>query len=67
VYNADFKHIAESDIACASASKLLRTEMAKKAKLQLGVTIPVYAITGKDQNLVVADYVKADLRKLGNK
>ena len=60
MHNADFRHIVKSDIACASASKLLRIEIVKKAKLQLGVTIPVYAIIGKDQNLAVADYMKVD-------
>ena len=45
VDNADVKHIAKADVACASASKLLRREIGSKALLQLGVTIPVYALT----------------------
>jgi putative methanogenesis marker protein 8 len=54
VCNADVSHIAKADIACASASKLLRTEIGKKALLQLGVTIPVYALTDKGKRLALA-------------
>ena len=54
VDDADVKHIAKADIACASASKSLRTEIGKKALLQLGVTIPVYALTDKGKRLVLA-------------
>jgi putative methanogenesis marker protein 8 len=54
VGNADVSHIAKADIACASASKLLRDEIGKKALLQLGVTIPVYALTDKGKRLVLA-------------
>jgi len=54
VGDPDVRHIAKADIACASASKLLRTEIGKKAMLQLGVTIPVYALTDKGKRLVLA-------------
>jgi len=54
VSNADVTHIAKADVACASASKLLRAEIGKKALLQLGVTIPVYALTEKGKRLVLA-------------
>jgi putative methanogenesis marker protein 8 len=54
VGNADVPHIAKADVACASASKLLRAEIGKKALLQLGVTIPVYALTDKGKRLVLA-------------
>jgi putative methanogenesis marker protein 8 len=54
VSNADVAHIAKADIACASASKILRTKIGKKALLQLGVTIPVYALTDKGKRLVLA-------------
>ncbi|MGB9676471.1 MAG: DUF2099 family protein [Candidatus Bathyarchaeales archaeon] len=47
-------HIAKADIACASASKILREKIATKALMQLGVTIPVYALTGKGKRLVLA-------------
>jgi putative methanogenesis marker protein 8 len=54
VGKADVAHIAKADVACASASKLLRNEIGKKAILQLGVTIPVYALTEKGKKLVLA-------------
>jgi len=54
VGNADVEQIAKADIACASASEILRTEIGDKALLQLGVTIPVYALTEKGKKLVLA-------------
>jgi putative methanogenesis marker protein 8 len=54
VGNADVAHIAKADVACASASKLLRAEIGKKALLQLGVTIPVFALSEKGKRLVLA-------------
>lgn len=51
---ADVKHIADADVACASASKLLRRQIGRKALLQLGVSIPVYALTEKGRRLVLA-------------
>jgi putative methanogenesis marker protein 8 len=54
VRNADVPHIIKADVACASASKILREKIGKKALLQIGVTIPVYALTGKGKNLILA-------------
>jgi putative methanogenesis marker protein 8 len=54
VRNTDLAHIAKADIVCASASKILRKEIGKKALLQLGVTIPVYALTEKGKKLILA-------------
>ena len=54
VKEEDASHIAKADIACASASKILRKEIGTKALLQLGVTIPVYAITEKGKTLILA-------------
>lgn len=48
------RHIAKADITCASASRILRTGVGKKALLQLGVTIPVYALTEKGKKLILA-------------
>lgn len=50
----DVVHIVRADIICASASKILRTRIGKNALLQLGVTIPVYALTDKGKRLVLA-------------
>lgn len=54
VGNAEVRHIADADVVCASASRLLRTRIGSKALLQLGVTIPVYALTEKGKKLVLA-------------
>ena len=50
---ADVQHILKADIVCASASKIIRKEIGKKAILQLGVTIPVYILTSKGKKLVL--------------
>lgn len=54
VDEADVAHLGKADIACASASKVLRTEIGGKALMQLGVTIPVYCLTEKGKRLVLA-------------
>lgn len=54
VGRTDVEHIAKADVVCAGASKLLRREIGSKALLQLGVTIPVYALTDKGKRLVLA-------------
>jgi putative methanogenesis marker protein 8 len=54
VGNADVEHIAKADVACASASSILRTQIGNKALLQLGVTIPVYALTEKGKRFILA-------------
>jgi hypothetical protein len=58
VKEEDARHIAKADVACASASKILRNEIGTKAILQLGVTIPVYALTEKGKTLVLAYLVE---------
>ncbi len=54
VSKENVRHIAKADIACASASKILRKEIGSKALMQLGVSIPVYALTKKGKRLVLA-------------
>jgi len=63
VDESNVEHIAKADIACASASKILRNEIGKKALLQLGVAIPVFALTEKGKRLVLA-YLEAFKDKL---
>lgn len=50
----DVAHIAQADVVCVSASQILRKEIGKKALMQLGVTIPVYALTEKGKRLILA-------------
>jgi putative methanogenesis marker protein 8 len=59
----DVKQIAKADIACASASTILRKEIGSKALLQVGMTIPVYALTQRGKELVLA-YLAAFKSKL---
>jgi putative methanogenesis marker protein 8 len=54
VGRADVRHVAKADVVCASASKIIREEIGKKSLLQLGVTIPVYALTERGKRLVLA-------------
>ena len=54
VSEADVADIGKADIACASASKVLRSKIGGKALMQLGVTIPVYALTEKGKRLVLS-------------
>jgi len=54
VSQEDLEHIAKADLACAGASKILREEIGKRALLQLGITIPVYALTVRGKRLVLA-------------
>jgi len=49
----DVKHILKADIVCASASKILRKKVAPKALLQVGVAIPVFALTPLGKRLVL--------------
>ena len=55
---ADVKHILEADIVCASASKILRQKVAPKALLQIGVAIPVFALTQFGKQLILAYLAK---------
>lgn len=45
VKEEDVKHIANADIVTASASRIIREQIGPKAVMQLGVTIPVFALT----------------------
>ena len=60
---SDVKHIAKADIACASASTILRNTIGSRALLQVGVTIPVYALTARGKELVL-DYLAVFKDKL---
>jgi putative methanogenesis marker protein 8 len=54
VRKVDVKHIAKADVICASASRILRKEIGRKALMQVGVAIPIYALTEKGKKLVLA-------------
>ncbi len=54
IRNADVTHLAKADVVCASASKIVRSRIGNRALLQLGVTIPVYALTERGKELVLS-------------
>lgn len=54
VSKEDVKHVVKADVVCASASTILRKEIGRNALLQVGVTIPVYALTQRGKDLVLA-------------
>ena len=60
---SDVKHIVKADIVCASASTILRNAVGSRALLQVGVTIPVYALTIRGRELIF-DYLAAFKEKL---
>jgi len=50
VYNTcateeDANYIARADIVCASTSQIIREQLGSIALMQIGVTIPVFALT----------------------
>jgi len=47
-----------ADVVCASASKLIREKVGPKALLQLGLTIPVFAITRLGKELLLSYLVE---------
>jgi len=50
----DVEHIAKAEFVCASASKILLNRIDEKALAQLGVAIPVFALTEGGKRLVLA-------------
>jgi putative methanogenesis marker protein 8 len=62
VSEAEVKHIKRADIVCASASRVVRSEIGSEALMQLGVAIPVYALTEKGKRLILAYLAEFDSR-----
>jgi len=50
----DLRHIANADIVTASASKTIREQIGPKALMQVGITIPVFAITERGKKTLLA-------------
>jgi len=46
--------LAGADVVCASASRLIRDKVGPRAVLQLGLTIPVFALTGFGKELLLS-------------
>lgn len=47
------KHIMDADIVCAGASKIIREHIGSKAVMQIGVTIPVFALTERGKKIIL--------------
>jgi len=50
----DVKYIVDADIVCASASKIIREQIGSKALMQIGVTIPIFAVTEKGKRIILS-------------
>ncbi len=46
--------LAGADVVCASASKLIREKVGPRALIQLGFTIPVFALTKSGKELLLS-------------
>jgi len=47
-------HIMNADLVCASASQILRERVGPKALVQIGVTIPIFALTERGKKMVLS-------------
>jgi len=56
----DLEHVAAADIVTASASTAIREQIGPKALMQLGVTIPVFALTGRGKEIMLTYLSKFD-------
>lgn len=56
----DLGHVAKADIVTASASTAIREQIGPKALMQLGVTIPVFALTERGKEIMLAHLSKLD-------
>jgi len=52
--------LSGADIACASASELIRERVGPKAIMQLGVTIPIFALTKLGKKLLLSYLMEFD-------
>jgi len=50
----DATYIEVADIVCASASQILRERIGSKALMQIGVTIPIFALTERGRKVVLS-------------
>jgi hypothetical protein len=56
----DLRHIAKADVVTASASRAIRKKIGPKALMQLGVTIPVFALTERGKEIMLTYLSKFD-------
>ena len=56
----DLEHIANADVVTASASRIIRKQIGAKALMQLGVSIPVFALTERGKEIMLTYLSKFD-------
>jgi putative methanogenesis marker protein 8 len=56
----DLRHVAKADVVTASASRTIRKKIGPEALMQLGVTIPVFALTGRGKEIMLTYLSKFD-------
>jgi len=49
----DVEHIADTDVVCASASEIIRQRIGPKAIMQIGVAIPIFAVTERGKKIIL--------------
>jgi putative methanogenesis marker protein 8 len=49
----DVRHLELADIVCASASRIVRERIGPKAKMQLGISIPVFILTERGKKIAL--------------
>jgi len=54
VTEEEVEHIAKADVVCASASQIIRQRIGPEAIMQVGVTIPIFALTERGKKIVLA-------------
>lgn len=47
------EHIVNADVVCASASEIVRQQIGPRAVMQLGVTIPIFAVTERGKKTML--------------
>ena len=53
VTRRDLKYLMRADVICSSASALIRREIGPKALMQLGVSIPIFALTERGKEIIL--------------
>jgi len=53
VTEEEVEHIANADVVCASASQIIRKHVGPRATMQIGVTIPIFAITERGKRIIL--------------
>jgi len=53
ITESDMRHIMKADIVTSSASTIIREKIGSKALMQIGVTIPVFAITERGKKTML--------------